>query len=55
VLKNGGEVIGVNPEGLVEKEFGFIDLTDLRVVPSIHKRKALMAVYRMVLWFFLEG
>lgn len=43
VLKNGGEVIGVIPKGLAEKEQAVKALTDLRVVDSMHERKALMA------------
>lgn len=43
VLENGGEVIGVIPKGLVERELAFTDLLDLRVVNSMHERKALMA------------
>lgn len=43
VLENGGEVIGVIPQGLVEKEVAFTELADLRVVGSMHERKALMA------------
>ncbi|MBD3308710.1 TIGR00730 family Rossman fold protein [candidate division KSB3 bacterium] len=39
----GGEVIGVIPKALAEKEVAFTDLTDLRVVESMHERKALMA------------
>ena len=42
VLKAGGEVIGVIPRGLVDKEVAFTELSDLRVVPSMHERKALM-------------
>jgi uncharacterized protein (TIGR00725 family) len=41
-LKAGGEVIGVVPQGLVDKELAFTELSDLRVVPSMHERKALM-------------
>ena len=41
--KAGGEVIGVIPKGLVKKEVAFTDLTDLRVVETMHERKALMA------------
>jgi hypothetical protein len=37
-----GEVIGVIPKHLVEKEVAFTELTDLRVVDSMHQRKALM-------------
>jgi uncharacterized protein (TIGR00730 family) len=38
-----GEVIGVIPRSLVEKEVAHAGLTDLRVVDSMHQRKALMA------------
>jgi uncharacterized protein (TIGR00730 family) len=43
VLEKKGEVIGVIPQGLVDKEVAFTGLTDLRVVDSMHERKALMA------------
>jgi uncharacterized protein (TIGR00730 family) len=43
VLAGGGEVIGVIPRALVEKEVAHTGLTDLRVVTSMHQRKALMA------------
>jgi uncharacterized protein (TIGR00730 family) len=43
VLDEGGEAIGVMPEALVAKEIGHAGLTDLRVVGSMHERKALMA------------
>lgn len=43
VLESGGEVIGVIPKRLAEKEVAFTELTDLRVVDSMHSRKALMA------------
>ncbi|MFZ5571462.1 MAG: TIGR00730 family Rossman fold protein [Thermodesulfobacteriota bacterium] len=43
VLENGGEVIGVIPKALVEKEVAFTALDDLRIVNSMHERKALMA------------
>src|SRR5579864_3795014 len=43
VLATGGEVIGVIPEALVSKELAHQGLKDLRVVPSMHVRKALMA------------
>jgi len=39
----GGEVIGVIPRGLVAKEVAHTELPDLRVVESMHERKALMA------------
>ncbi len=43
VLEKGGEVIGIIPKGLVDKEVAFKGLADLRVVDSMHERKALMA------------
>lgn len=43
VLAAGGQVIGVIPESLVAKEVAHQGLTDLRVVGSMHERKALMA------------
>jgi uncharacterized protein (TIGR00730 family) len=43
VLRNSGEVIGVIPQELVDKEVAFTELSDLRVVASMHERKALMA------------
>lgn len=39
----GGEVIGVIPEALMRREVGHGALTDLRVVTTMHERKALMA------------
>jgi uncharacterized protein (TIGR00730 family) len=42
-LAEGGEVIGVIPGALVDKEIAHRGLTDLRVVGSMHERKALMA------------
>jgi uncharacterized protein (TIGR00730 family) len=42
-LAAGGEVIGVMPRSLVEKEIAHTRLSDLRVVASMHERKALMA------------
>ncbi|MET0396514.1 MAG: TIGR00730 family Rossman fold protein [Longimicrobiaceae bacterium] len=39
----GGEVIGVIPEGLVAREVGHAGVTELRVVRTMHERKALMA------------
>lgn len=43
VIAEGGEVIGVIPEPLVAKEVSHERLSDLRVVGSMHERKALMA------------
>jgi uncharacterized protein (TIGR00730 family) len=42
-LAAGGEVIGVIPQELVERELAHPALSDLRVVDSLHERKALMA------------
>jgi len=42
-LAEGGEVIGVIPQTLVEREVAHHGLADLRVVTSMHERKALMA------------
>lgn len=42
-LAKGGEVIGVIPRSLVEREIAHRGLSDLRVVGSMHERKALMA------------
>ncbi len=42
-LEGGGEVIGVIPQALMDKEIGHRGLADLRVVGSMHERKALMA------------
>jgi uncharacterized protein (TIGR00730 family) len=43
VLAGDGSVIGVIPRALVEKEVAHGGLTDLRIVTSMHERKALMA------------
>ena len=43
VLAHGGEVIGVIPRALVHREIAHATLTELRVVESMHERKALMA------------
>jgi uncharacterized protein (TIGR00730 family) len=42
-LSQGGRVIGVMPRALVEKEIAHRGLTELRVVESMHERKAMMA------------
>ncbi|MFT4590469.1 MAG: hypothetical protein ACI8QF_004600 [Limisphaerales bacterium] len=41
-LESGGEVIGVIPEALEGKELAHQGVTELRVVASMHERKALM-------------
>jgi uncharacterized protein (TIGR00730 family) len=42
VLDAGGEVIGVIPEHMSDREIAHYGLTDLRIVGSMHERKALM-------------
>lgn len=42
-LDAGGEVIGVIPRAMVEREWGRSDLSALHVVETMHERKALMA------------
>ncbi|KAA3619657.1 MAG: TIGR00730 family Rossman fold protein [Calditrichaeota bacterium] len=43
VLDRGGSVTGIIPRALVKKEVAFTDLPDLRIVNSMHERKALMS------------
>jgi uncharacterized protein (TIGR00730 family) len=43
VMTGGGEVVGVMPQSLVDKEIAHKGLADLRIVGSMHERKALMA------------
>ena len=43
ILDSGGEAIGVMPQALIDREIGHPGLTDLKVVHSMHERKALMA------------
>lgn len=42
-LGEGGEVVGIIPGFMVDREWGRQDLTELHVVDSMHERKALMA------------
>ena len=42
-LEAGGEVVGVMPAHLVEREIGHTGLTRLAVTSSMHERKAMMA------------
>ena len=42
VLQHGGHVTGVIPEALVARDVAHTGLSDLRVVASMHERKALM-------------
>jgi uncharacterized protein (TIGR00730 family) len=43
VLAGGGQVTGVIPKSLAEREVAHSGLTDLHIVTSMHERKALMA------------
>jgi uncharacterized protein (TIGR00730 family) len=43
VLRLGGRAIGVIPRNLLLREVGHTSLTELRVVETMHERKALMA------------
>jgi uncharacterized protein (TIGR00730 family) len=43
VLAEGGEITGVIPRALVDREIAHRDVADMRVVGSMHERKALMA------------
>lgn len=43
VLAQGGEITGVIPHALVDKEIGHPHVEDMRLVDSMHERKALMA------------
>jgi uncharacterized protein (TIGR00730 family) len=42
-LEAGGEVIGVIPQALMDREVGHAGLSELRVVGSMHERKLAMA------------
>jgi uncharacterized protein (TIGR00730 family) len=42
-LAHGGRVTGVIPASMVDRELAHRGLTDLRIVGSMHERKALMA------------
>lgn len=43
VIENGGEITGVIPDRLMEMEVAHEGITELRVVRTMHERKALMA------------
>jgi uncharacterized protein (TIGR00730 family) len=43
VLGAGGEVVGVIPQALVDRELAHRGLTELHIVKTMHERKALMA------------
>lgn len=42
VLAAGGHVIGVIPQSMVDREIAHTGISDLRVVATMHERKALM-------------
>jgi uncharacterized protein (TIGR00730 family) len=42
-LEEGGEVIGVIPRSMVDRELAEIELTELYVCETMHQRKAMMA------------
>ena len=42
-LAAGGRVVGVIPRGLVDRELAHPDVSELRIVDSLHERKAVMA------------
>jgi uncharacterized protein (TIGR00730 family) len=42
-LEGGGDVIGVIPQSLADREIAHPGVSDLRVVDSMHERKAVMA------------
>jgi uncharacterized protein (TIGR00730 family) len=41
-LEGGGRVIGIIPEILVDRELAHLEVTELKVVTTMHERKALM-------------
>lgn len=43
VVAHGGEAIGVIPQTLAEREIAHTGVTELRIVDSMHTRKAMMA------------
>lgn len=43
VMRLGGEVVGIIPDSLEQREVGHRSITELKVVGSMHERKALMA------------
>lgn len=42
-LRAGGEVVGVIPRSMVEREWAHEELTELLICDSMHERKAMMA------------
>jgi uncharacterized protein (TIGR00730 family) len=45
VMARGGQVLGIIPESLDQREVGHRRITELMVVGSMHERKALMAEF----------
>jgi len=45
VLEGDGEVIGVIPQAIADKEIAHTGLTKLQVVSNMHERKSMMAEY----------
>jgi uncharacterized protein (TIGR00730 family) len=43
VKAGGGEIVGIIPNALLARERGRVELADLRIVRSMHERKAMMA------------
>lgn len=43
VMAGGGSVVGVMPRNLIAREIGHAGITELRVVDTMHQRKALMS------------
>ncbi len=43
VLRSGGEVVGVIPQFMAERELAHQGLSELRITSSMHERKAVMA------------
>jgi uncharacterized protein (TIGR00730 family) len=43
VMADGGEVVGIIPEDMLAREKGKLDITDLRVVETLHQRKQMMS------------
>jgi uncharacterized protein (TIGR00730 family) len=42
-LEAGGEIVGIIPQALVDREIAHRGLTELRIVQTMHERKATMA------------
>jgi uncharacterized protein (TIGR00730 family) len=42
-LEAGGQVTGVMPQSLIDREIGHKGITEMRIVKSMHERKAMMA------------